>query len=110
MRRENRKKIMEIFVEKLERVKLNPDQQKAVTLKTIDRAFKKMLCEKGGDEIREYREPGERESKLFLCKVETDYHHGGDDISWIRKATEEESTLYNSVESLKKLIHEYPNK
>jgi hypothetical protein len=101
---------MEIYIQKTEKVHITKEQQRDIALKVVEEVFYRTIRHKGFNDLREKRELGAKEGELYACNVTSDYHHGGDDISWIRKATEEESTLYNSVESLKKLIHEYPNK
>lgn len=101
---------MEIHIQKTEKVHITKEQQRDIALKVLEEVFDRTLISKGFNDLREKRELGAKEGELYACNVTSDYHHGGDDISWIRKATEEESTLYNSVESLKKLIREYTNK
>ena len=101
---------MEIHVQKTEKVHITKEQQRDIALKVVEEVFYRTLRNKGFNDLREKRELGAKKGELYACHVTSNYHHGGDDISWIRKATEEESILYNSVESLKKLICEYPNK
>ena len=97
---------MEIHIQKTEKVHITKEQQRDIALKVLEDVFYRVLRNKGFDDLREKRELGAKEGELYACIVTSDYHHGGEDISWIREASEEESTLYNNVKTLKRLINE----
>ena len=102
---------MEIHVQKTEKVFITKKQQKDIAVKVMEDALNRVLSGNGTPsyvlrlEFREKRAPGAKESEVYVCSIGQDYR-GGEDISWIREASEEESTLYNSVKTLKRLINE----
>ena len=100
---------MEIHVQKTEKVFITKKQQKDIAIKVMEASLNRTLSGNGTLEFREKRAPGAKESEVYVCSIGQDYR-GVEDISWIRAATEEESTLYNSVKTLKRLMNEYPNK
>lgn len=100
---------MEIYIQKIEKIHITKEQQKEITCKTIKQAFENFLRQnfeyQDANELRIRCQP-QLPDELWACKVETDYHHGGEDISWRRIATQYEKTKYSEFFNMIKIIED----